>query len=285
MNTINKQSGFSPNLKKIAIITTYLIFFADALSKIYYSAVVREKEKGLADCLRDEYITRSISFVEARDRKGLVKLLAEAAKAFDSIIERKEVLQVGIVGEIFIKYNHYGQQNVVNWFVQNGIEPVIPPLNEFFLQYFPNAKYNESSNLEEKRNFKSRLLSLLGETLLNRIIKSIDKAASNYSYYSKMSNMNHEAEKASRIVNLAAQFGEGWLIPAEIASFAENGVNAVVSLQPFGCIANHVISKGIEKKIKDIYPDMNILYLDFDGGVSEVNVLNRLHFIARSPAK
>ena len=73
MNTINKQSGFSPNLKKIAIITTYLIFFADALSKIYYSAVVREKEKGLADCLRDEYITRSISFVEARDRKGLVK--------------------------------------------------------------------------------------------------------------------------------------------------------------------------------------------------------------------
>lgn len=285
MNTINKQSGFSPNLKKIAIITTYLIFFADALSKIYYSAVVREKEKGLADCLRDEYITRSISFVEARDRKGLVKLLAEAAKAFDSIIERKKVLQVGIVGEIFIKYNHYGQQNVVNWFVQNGIEPVIPPLNEFFLQYFPNAKYNESSNLEEKRNFKSRLLSSLGETLLNRIIKSIDKAASNYSYYSKMSNMNHEAEKASRIVNLAAQFGEGWLIPAEIASFAENGVNAVVSLQPFGCIANHVISKGIEKKIKDIYPDMNILYLDFDGGVSEVNVLNRLHFIARSPAK
>lgn len=282
MNTINQQSGFTLNVKKVALITTYMLFYADALSKIYYSAVVREKEKGQADALRDEYILRSIPLVEAKDRKALLSLLKEAAQAFDKIIEHKDVPRVGIVGEIFIKYNHYGQQNVVNWFVQNGIEPVIPPLNEFFLQYFPNAKYNEHTNLESKRGFKSRLLSSIGASLLKKVIRSIDKAATHYSYYVKMSDMDHEAEKASRIVNLAAQFGEGWLIPAEIASFAENGVNAVVSLQPFGCIANHVISKGIEKRVKDIYPDMNILYLDFDGGVSEVNVLNRLYFIARS---
>jgi predicted nucleotide-binding protein (sugar kinase/HSP70/actin superfamily) len=97
-----------------------------------------------------------------------------------------------------------------------------------------------------------------------------------------MTNIEEEAEKASKIVSLAAQFGEGWLIPAEIASFAERRINAAISLQPFGCIANHVISKGIEKKIKDIYPNMNLLFLDFDGGVSEVNVLNRLHFIAKA---
>ena len=282
MNTINNQSGFTPNVRKIALITAYIVFFADALSKIYYSAVVREKEKGKANILRDEYIKRSIPLMEAKDRKGLLALLEEAAQAFDKIIEHKDVPRVGIVGEIFIKYNHYGQQNVVNWFVQNGIEPVIPPLNEFFLQYFPNAKFNESSNLESKRGLKSRLLSSIGASLIKKVIRSIDKAAAHYSYYVKMSDMDHEAEKASRIVNLAAQFGEGWLIPAEIATFAESGVNAVVSLQPFGCIANHVISKGIEKRVKDIYPDMNILYLDFDGGVSEVNVLNRLYFIARS---
>ena len=53
----------------------------------------------------------------------------------------------------------------------------------------------------------------------------------------------------------------------------------MVSLQPFGCIANHIISKGMEKKIKQIYPDMNLLFLDFDAGTSEANVFNRLHFI------
>ena len=84
---------------------------------------------------------------------------------------------------------------------------------------------------------------------------------------------------ASRL--LAPYFSSSQMIPAEFISFAQRGINAAVSLQPFGCIANHVISKGVERKVKKLYPDMNLLFLDFDGGVSEVNVLNRLHFLAR----
>jgi len=72
------------------------------------------------------------------------------------------------------------------------------------------------------------------------------------------------------------------LIPAELASFAENKIFNAVSLQPFGCIANHVISKGIEKRIKKIYPQMNLLFLDFDGGTSEANIFNRLHFMVEN---
>ena len=75
---------------------------------------------------------------------------------------------------------------------------------------------------------------------------------------------------------MAAQFGEGWLLPAEMIGFAKAGIDNVISLQPFGCIANHIISKGIEKKIKTLYPKMNLLSLDFDSGVSDVNVINRL---------
>jgi predicted nucleotide-binding protein (sugar kinase/HSP70/actin superfamily) len=75
---------------------------------------------------------------------------------------------------------------------------------------------------------------------------------------------------------LNAQFGEGWLLPAEVMSYAENGVQSVISLQPFGCIANHIVSKGVEKKIKSLYPSINLLSLDFDSGVSDVNVKNRL---------
>ena len=84
------------------------------------------------------------------------------------------------------------------------------------------------------------------------------------------------------MLSLVNQFGEGWLIPAEIVSFSKEGVNNVVSVQPFGCIANHIISKGIEKKIKTLYPKTSILFLDFDGGTSEVNVQNRLHFLAQN---
>ena len=83
-------------------------------------------------------------------------------------------------------------------------------------------------------------------------------------------------DEARKVITLSAQFGEGWLLPAEIMSCARQGVRSVISLQPFGCIANHIVSKGVEKKIKSFFPDMNILSLDFDSGVSDVNITNRL---------
>ena len=72
------------------------------------------------------------------------------------------------------------------------------------------------------------------------------------------------------------------MIPAGIMTFAEYGINNVISLQPFGCIANHVVSKGVEKRMRDLNPKLNLLYLDFDDGAGEVNVLNRLHFMVSS---
>ena len=282
MDTINEQSGFTPNVKKIIKITMYLLYFSDAMSKMYYSAVVREKVPGAARQILDKYIALGVEAVRQKKSKLMINYLSEAAKQFDEITETKDVPRIGIVGEIFIKYNSFGHQHVVDWLVKEGIEPVIPSLNEFFVQYFPNAKFNEANYLEKKRKFVARLLSSLGEKYLNHVAKKIDKAASAFRYYEKIVNIHEEAKRAEKITSLAAQFGEGWLIPAEFASFAEHGINAAISLQPFGCIANHVISKGIEKKVKDIYPDMNLLFLDFDGGVSEVNVLNRLHFIARA---
>ncbi|MEE1063786.1 MAG: hypothetical protein UH071_08975, partial [Paludibacteraceae bacterium] len=168
----------------------------------------------------------------------------------------------------------------VDWLVSEGIEPVIPSIIEFFSQYFPNAKFNRKNNLE-KVSIWRRMLNNVFEKKLVSMLNEFDKAASAFRYYEKSADINHEMENAAKIVCPAAQFGEGWLIPAEFVSFAQRGINAAVSLQPFGCIANHVISKGVERKVKKLYPDMNLLFLDFDGGVSEVNVLNRLHFLAR----
>jgi len=281
MNTINEQSGFNLDVKKGARSVIYAVMYADALSKMYYATAVREREKGIALKLREEYLQKGVVYIEKKDAKGVCRTLAEAAKAFNDAALEKDVPRIGIVGEIYLKYNSFGHQYVVDWLVEQGIEPVIPALSEFFTQYFPNAKYNEENFLEHKMSFKGRMLSKLGETWMNNIEKNIDKAASAFRYYEPNGNIHHEAKKAEKIINLAAQFGEGWLIPAELASFAERNIFAAISLQPFGCIANHVVSKGIEKKIKDLYPDMNILFLDFDGGVSEVNVRNRLHFIMR----
>lgn len=80
-------------------------------------------------------------------------------------------------------------------------------------------------------------------------------------------------EYLDKAVNL---LGEGWLLPAEVASYYNCGVKNVISLQPFGCIANHIVVRGVEKRLKELYPQLNLLTLDFDSGVSDVNVTNRM---------
>jgi predicted nucleotide-binding protein (sugar kinase/HSP70/actin superfamily) len=242
MNTINAQSGFDLDVKNGVRSVIYAVLYADALSKMYYATAVREKEKGIALKLREKYLQKGVAYLEKKDMKGICKALNEAAKAFNEAALDKDAPRIGIVGEIFLKYNSFGHQYVVDWLVEQGIEPVIPALSEFFTQYFPNAKFNEKYFLEQKTPMKTKLLAKLGETWMNNIEKKIDRAASAFRYYEPNGDIHHEAKKAERIINLAAHFGEGWLIPAELASFAERNIFAAISLQPFGCIANHVVA-------------------------------------------
>ena len=107
-------------------------------------------------------------------------------------------------------------------------------------------------------------------------IEKANKLCSTFRYFTSFNDIFHEAKLAERVITLNAQFGEGWLLPAEIISYAQKGINSVISLQPFGCIANHIVSKGVEKKLKDLYPAINLLSLDFDSGISDVNIENRL---------
>lgn len=107
------------------------------------------------------------------------------------------------------------------------------------------------------------------------MIKST-KIGKAFLYFQPFENIYEKAEKAKQIISLNTQFGEGWLIAGEMSSFASQGINHVISLQPFGCIANHIVEKGIEKRIKSVYPQINILSLDFDSSVSDVNITNRL---------
>ena len=123
--------------------------------------------------------------------------------------------------------------------------------------------------LDVSRHFRSK-------EFVKKQIDKINETASKFRYFAPFNDIFEEAEGAKSVISLNAQFGEGWLLPAEIVSYARQGVNNVVSLQPFGCIANHIVSRGVEKRIKSFYPDINLLSLDFDSGVSDVNITNRM---------
>jgi predicted nucleotide-binding protein (sugar kinase/HSP70/actin superfamily) len=114
---------------------------------------------------------------------------------------------------------------------------------------------------------------------MQKRIREADEIMRGFRLYEPAVSIFDKAKYAAETLDLANQFGEAWMIAAEVACFARNGVNRVVCIQPFGCIANHVVAKGVERRLKQLYPDMNLLYLDVDGGTAEVNLRNRLHFM------
>ncbi len=275
----NGESEFSLEWKKIAKLAIPLVLYGDGLQQMHSAISVREKKEGASLDLFNFYIERGIDAARANNPKILFKLLKEAVEDFNNIlIYDKKYSKVGLIGEIFVKYNNYAQANISEWLRSQNVEVSTPPLLDFLMQFFVNSKVNTDNGLDQESIFSKTLKPLIW-WYINGKVKKAEKILSKFKFYEASESIYAKAEAASEVLSLSNQFGEGWLIPGEIAHYARKGVNKVVCLQPFGCIANHIVAKGVEKRIKEIYPNMNILYLDIDGGIAEVNLQNRLHFM------
>ena len=271
-----------PWFKLAPIIVTPLLY-GDVISKLYYGSVSRlkpdaylvgSKYANKAEQLRDKYLTIAASSIKANSPKAIMDLIPKAAEEFDKITATKDIPAVGIVGEIFLKFNPFAHQFLARKIVEHGCEVVPPLLTPFFMQNFVNVIVQKHMGLMCTHVPDFLVKSIY--SLIWRREQKMNKLASRFRYYRPFTNIFDEAKEVNGVVSLAAQFGEGWLLPSDIISMVRQGVNNVASLQPFGCIANHIVSKGIEKKLKKLYPQLNLVSLDFDSGVSAVNVTNRL---------
>ncbi len=271
----NEQEGFNiPWLKYSQIIVT-AILYGDAVNEMYNACIVRERKPGIARELRNKYMRLIDEPIARNSAKGLIKLLEQAAEEFDQMTLDRNVPQVGIVGEIFLKFNPFSHQFLERFIISKGIEVVPPLLAPFFLQEFVNVEVQKHMRLSCSK-VPDFVVRGAYKGLVGRRLKQVNKAASRFRYFRPFTNIYDDAKEVDGLISLAAQFGEGWLLPADIVGYIRDGVDNIISLQPFGCIANHVISKGIEKRLHDRFPNLNLVSLDFDSGVSEVNVTNRL---------
>ncbi|MFA6334812.1 MAG: acyl-CoA dehydratase activase-related protein [Bacteroidales bacterium] len=278
-STINNQPGFRLKWERVYKLVINTTLFADYLSQMYYATAPRESETGIAVKLKDKYINLGIGIIERNKPDEFFNLAASAAKEFSSILGNKNIPRIGVVGEIYVKYNDFGHKNIIKWLISQGVEPVLPAITDFFTAFFANREIRFKDNIQ-RRNIPKFALDFV-EKYLFGVIREMEHAIKQFPYIRPIKSPHKEAQMASKIINTNSQFGEGWGIAGEFARFAEEGINNVVSLQPFGCIANQIISKGIEKRTRELYPNLNLLFLDFDNGMSEANIYNRLHFMIR----
>lgn len=280
---LNEQPGFEVKWHKVLKLIIATMGYADCLSQLYYSTAPRERVQGAAERLKNKYISLAVEAVEKHQTRVLNELLVQAVKEFSDSNSFRDIPRMGIVGEIYVKYNNFGHKNITHWLISQGIEPVLPPLSAFFTETFASKKARIVGNIEHKNN--KQFIMNWAERYVFSILHKMERCMVDYPYHIPLTNPHHDALKASKIINLNTQFGEGWRIPAEFAHFAEHGINHVISLQPFGCIANHIISKGIEKRTRELYPKLQLLQLDFDSSMGEANIFNRLHFMIRNAQK
>lgn len=146
----NEQPGFKINWLKILPVTLVSILYSDCIAKFYYASVVREKTPGQADNLRDLYLGAARGAIERNRPDELYNYLSLAVADFNKICRDEEHPKVGIVGEIFLKFNPFAQRHVVDWLVAQGIEVVYPTLADFFIHGFVNAKNKKESHIGNK---------------------------------------------------------------------------------------------------------------------------------------
>jgi predicted nucleotide-binding protein (sugar kinase/HSP70/actin superfamily) len=258
------------------------LIFSDALARITTLATApHEIRAGSSMALQQKYIAETGRLAGEGNFGALLELLRKAVRDFNALpVDNATAPMVGVLGEIFVKHNAFSNNNIVDWLISQGVEAVVPPLLSFFEQRFVNEEFDQRACL--KRSFRDLVMTRLIDRYVCFYRIRVERVMKDFRYYLRQYNLKELAEETSRATSLANQAGEGWLLPAEMIAMLKGGVENIVCLQPFGCLANHIIGKGVEKKLKSLYNRLNLLFLDMDPGMSEVNILNRLHIIVMS---
>jgi len=273
----NEQPGFKLDYKKFIAKTLFNVVYTDTLTNMYYATAIREIEKGESLQLADKYLLSLENGTTPLDKNKILDSLSEAAVEFNAIeTNDRNYPKVGIVGEIYVKYNSFSMNYIADWLMDQEIEVVIPPLAEFFASSI--ITYPEGVKANINKHSPRMLLLAWADRYLQGFLNEVNDVMKGFRNYQPIHSIHSIAEQAQKSLSLTHKYGEGWLIAGGIGTLVNDGVQDVLCLQPFGCIANHVVAKGVGTRLKENYPQLNLLYLDLDPGVSEVNLFNRLHF-------
>lgn len=236
-----------------------------------------EVNKGEADELIAKWVKELSSQFRHRKGytpKGMEKNMRAIVEDFNKIKLNKEPkTKVGIVGEIYVKYSSMANNDLENFLVEQNCEVMVPGVMGFMMFKIDNRI--EDINLYGGNPAKKKIVQALMkycEMLEGMLYDCVSK----YSDFMPPSKYAHIKELITGVVGLGNKMGEGWLLTAEMLELSESGYENIICAQPFGCLPNHIVGKGMIRKVKEIYPQANIVPIDYDPGATKVNQENRI---------
>ncbi len=252
------------------------VIYGDLLQKLLLKNRAYEINKGQTEKLYYKWLEVCKQLTVNSTKKEFKESLEKIVFDFEKIKLDTKIIKpkVGIVGEILIKYHPYGNNFVANLLEEEGAEVIIPELMGFIKYVVLNTvKRNEllKQGGFEKGIYRAALDIV---TYIEKDYrKALEKSNKNYLPPCDITKLSKMAEE---VLSTGNQTGEGWLLTGEMIEFIENGVPNIVCMQPFACLPNHVVGKGVIKTLRNKFPDSNIAPIDYDPGASEANQINRI---------
>ncbi|MGI6018069.1 MAG: acyl-CoA dehydratase activase-related protein [Marvinbryantia sp.] len=281
---LEKQPGFHITLPMITK-GMFAVVFGDIFMRCLYRMRPYEAIPGSANAMHKKWEAECIRFLSAKNPTwpGFANLCRDIITDFDHLMIRGiQKPRVGIVGEILVKFMPAANNHLVELLEAEGAEAVVPDLLDFLFYCFYNSNFKVQ---ELGMNKRSAFVSNAAIKLLQFIRSTAVKEFSKSKHFSTPVKIKKLAEYAQPIVSLGNQTGEGWFLTGEMLELIHDGVTNIVCTQPFGCLPNHVVGKGVIKEIRRQYPLANIVAIDYDPGASEVNQLNRIKLMLSTANK
>ncbi|MCL1791652.1 MAG: 2-hydroxyacyl-CoA dehydratase [Peptococcaceae bacterium] len=269
-----KNPGWTMNygLIKRAVIAC---IYGDLLMRLTMAVRPYERVPNTTNELLDTWIGKTRQAVAVADMKkrALHANIRQIIRDF-SAIEINDIVKpkVGIVGEILVKFHPFANNYLVDVLESEGAEAVMPDLLDFLLYCLYNSIYSAKKlSGTWKQSLINRFLIWHMELYRRYLKKQLKR-----SRFTAPGSIYHKAKLAQKVVHLGHQTGEGWFLTGEMLELLESGTDNIACLQPFGCLPNHILGKGVMRELRRQHPDANIVAIDYDPGASHVNQLNRI---------
>ena len=272
---LEKDSGFPMTLPLMRKLLA-CIYYGDLLVALKAQTEPYETHKGDAAALQEKWLDTICGWVmEDKGWSGreIKAAMPKIAREFAAIpVHRVPKVKVGVVGEIYVKYSPLGNNDLEKFLASQDCEVNLPGLMGF-VQY---CAFNMG---EDHVLYGGKLAVKVGTDQFLNWLDSVErvmlKAETDAGFYAP-GPFKELVEKPKGVISLGAKMGEGWLLTAEMIELVQGGYGNIVCAQPFGCLPNHIVGKGMVNKIRALYPSANITPIDYDPSATRVNQENRI---------
>ncbi|MEM5779645.1 MAG: 2-hydroxyglutaryl-CoA dehydratase, partial [Lawsonibacter sp.] len=276
LSGLEKNPGFSLSLPFIRK-AVYAMMYGDIVVNVANQVRPYEVEEGDTDAMIGRWSQKLVDAFQAgkgMSRGQMRTIFDEICADFAAIpVAGEPKIRVGVVGEIYVKFAPLGNNNLEQFLLNEGVEPVVPGLTDFIIF----KVYNRVADVELYggkwiKKAACRAFMAYIEGCQKDMIAALERSGR----FRAPGTFQDLHQMVQGYLGDGNKMGEGWLLTAEMLELIHSGTNSIVCTQPFGCLPNHVVGKGMIRKLKDDYPYSNIVAIDYDPGATKINQENRI---------